>query len=548
MKKLKYGHIFFLILCLILTIKIQAQKPAFETGKHIPPPEARSKKNFSSTLIYSTPEEFLVADRMKHGQVYTSYDALTLKKKETFTLEIPTVSGGKEVDWIKRLFRAEETTSIYGYYNRKEDENIVYGKITDRNGKDIVKEKVLAKITASKRKYIGSLGQVFSKDKSKILIYREITSKESEQEEIELWLYDDQLNKIYKKKMSFPYANKQFYVQEYLVTNDGKVIVIAYYKASKEEIKADPDAKNTLNFKVFGVTADNEELDEIKITKKGNALSSAFGWVLDSGDIVFSGFYRESEGKKYQWGINGIYYVKVNTNNWEIETSHFNKIPKEDLTRIFQANAGNERQKRRVKKSVDDGAGLTAFYFSGLFYENDGSVKIIAQAEWMTRVCTTDPKTGAQNCTYVYYNMQIVEFDLDAEGNLTKTLLIPKKQVAGSPLFEGHLSLLSSSRTYFIFNDADLNFNEKKLAKHNGNKFYYPFGKGRKNRLVYTYVKKNGDAVKVAMIDNYKNNILIYPRDFIRVNDQTVITWGLIRKGKELLLVKLYLKEKEKKD
>lgn len=545
MKKLKSRSLIFFILCLNFTIGVYAQKPAYETGKHIPPPEARSKKNFSSKLIYSSSEEFLIADRMKNGQVYTSYSTTTLKKKETFTLEIPTVNGGKDVDWIKRLFRAEETTSIYGYYNRKEDENTVYGKITDRNGKDIVKEKVLAKISASKRKYIGSLGQVFSKDKSKILIYREVTSKESEQEEIELWLYDDQLNKIYKKKMSFPYANKQFYVQEYLVTNEGKVIVIAYYKASKDEIKADPDAKNTLNFKVFGVTADNEELDEIKITKKGNALSSAFGWVLDSGDIVFSGFYRESEGKKYQWGINGIYYVKVNTSNWEIETSHFNKIPKEDLTRIFQANAGNERQKRRVKKSVDDGAGLTSFYFSGIFYDNDGSVKIIAQAEWMTRVCTTDPKTGAQNCTYIYYNMQIVEFDLDAEGNLSKTLLIPKKQVAGTPMFEGHLALLSKSRTYFIFNDADVNFNEKKLAKHNGNKFYYPFGKGRKNRLVYTYVKKNGDAVKVAMTDNYKNNILIYPSEFIRVNDQSVITWGLIRKGKQLLLVKLYLKEKE---
>ena len=68
---------------------------------------------------------------MKNGQVYTSYDALTLKKKETFTLELPTVNGGKDVDWIRRIFRAEETTSIYGYYNRKDDENFVYGKITD---------------------------------------------------------------------------------------------------------------------------------------------------------------------------------------------------------------------------------------------------------------------------------------------------------------------------------------------------------------------------------------------------------------------------------
>lgn len=535
------------IILVVFGSNLNAQKPAYEIGKHTPPPEARKKKNYYSTLIASNDVEFLVSDRTKTGQVYTSYSTETLKKLETFTLDYPEVNG-KNANWVRRLFRTEETTLIYGYYDRSKDENTVYGKITNRAGKDIVKEKVLAKISASKKKYIGNLGQVISKDQSKILIYRELTSKESEQEEIELWLYDDQLEKIYKKKLTFPYKNKQFIVQEYLVTNEGKVIIIAYYAPSKDEVKADPDKKNELNFKVFGLTQDKEELEEIKISKKGSALSSAYGWVLDSGNIAFTGYYREGGEKKYRYGANGLYYVRVNTKNWEIEVSHFSKIPKEDLTRIFEANTYNERQKKRAKKEVDKGAGLTSFILRGIFPEPDGSVKIISQAEWITEVCTTDPKTGARTCHYVYHNYQIVEFDMDAEGNLVKTVLIPKQQSAGTPVFNGHVALVAANKTYFIYNDNNSNYNEKKVAKHKGDKFYYTFKGGGKNRLAYAYAKKTGEAVKYAMIDDYKKNILIFPYDFVRVDRTTVITWGKIRKGKELLLMKFYLKEKEKKE
>jgi hypothetical protein len=535
------------IFSLSISNQLKAQKPAYQIGKHIPPVEARHKRNYYSELIASTDEEFLIADRTKKGQVYTAYNTETLKKGGTFTLDYPQVNG-KDANWVKRIFRAEETTSLYGYYNRKDDENIVYGKITDRNGKEIVKEKVLAKISASKKKYIGRIGRVLSKDQSKILIYREVTAKESEQMEIDLWLYDDQLNKIYKKKMKFPYKNKQFSVQQYLLTDDGKVIIIAYYTPSKDQIKANPDSKNSLNFKVFGLTEDKEELDEIKISKKGSALSSAYGWVLDSGNIVFTGYFREGGEKKYRYGANGIYYVKVNTQTWEVETSHFNKISVDDLTRIFEANASNDRQKKRAKKAADNGAGLSSFTLCGIYYNNDGSLKIISQMEWVTQVCNTDPKTGITTCHYIYNNFQIVEFDLDSEGNIARTIVIPKKQIMGTPIYNGHIALMSGSRTYFIFNDADKNFDVKKLAKHNGDKFYYTFGGGKKTRLVYAYAKKKGAPAKIALIDNYKSNMLILPGEFVRVDQSTVITWGKLRKGKELLLVKFYLKSKKDQD
>ncbi len=175
-KQLQYLLLGFLLIH--LSIKLNAQIPAFEIGKHAPPPEAKKKKNYYSNLIASTEDEFLVADRTSKGQIYTAYNTATLKMKETFTLDYPQVQD-RDVDWVKRLFRTEETTSIYGYYNRKDDINTVYGRITSRNGKEIVKEKVLAKITASKKKYIGNLVRFCRRTRAKFSFIENLRLKKA---------------------------------------------------------------------------------------------------------------------------------------------------------------------------------------------------------------------------------------------------------------------------------------------------------------------------------------------------------------------------------
>ena len=95
------------IFILTVSVKLNAQKPAFETGKHIPPPEAKKKKNRYSRLYASTNDEFFVSDRIKDGSVVTTYNPLTLKKEGTFTLKNPEVNG-HDANWFKRYFNASD--------------------------------------------------------------------------------------------------------------------------------------------------------------------------------------------------------------------------------------------------------------------------------------------------------------------------------------------------------------------------------------------------------------------------------------------------------
>ncbi len=538
----------FILLCNIFTVF--SQKPVIQMGTHTPPDEAKKRRNTNSYLMGGSESEILVSDRAKGGSVITSYNSATLKKTGTFKLDYPEI-GKKDADWVRRLFHGDKITSVYGYYNKKEDENKIYGKITDRKNKTIKKETVLMTSSAKKRKNIGQLVTKYSNDNSKLLIFREPAGKKYENEKMEMVLFDEDLNKIFEKELSFPYKNRAISVQEIIVTNDGRVSIVAFWEATKDEIKDNPDLKGQFTFKIFGITEDNEELDEIEIKEKGYALSTCEAFINDdsANTVLLTGFYRDVKAdrkKRRNGGVNGIYYFKLNTNTWEIDLMKFNVIDEKTMTKLFLGNNTSERAKKKAKKAAEKGYGFGSLKLKNIFFNTDGSIKIISQVEYVVTVCTTDSK-GNRTCTDYYHNEQILEFNLDSDGDLVGSFVIPKSQVlANFYAFNGHIALKGGDKTFYIYNDADKNHNPKKVAKRGNNNFYYTFTGSKKSRLCYVTVDAKGKLSKSALAESWKKNILIYPYETVRLNAETVITWGRMRKSKELVLMKFSMKDGKK--
>ncbi len=516
------------------------QKPKTQIASHIPPDEA--KRRSYSTLIWSNESEFIISDRAKDGSFFTVYNGKTLKKTSHFRLDYPEIDG-RDADWVKRLFHEDNITSIYGYYNKKEDAVKVYGTIHDRKNKTIKKETVLMESYARKRKNIGSLSTIVSNDRSKILVFREPAGKKYEDEKMEMALYDNDLKKIWSKELSFPYKNRSINVQEILVTNEGQVSIIAFWSPSKEDVKEDPSLKDQIIFKLFGVTEDNDALEEIEISEGGKALSSCQGMIIDdlSNTIVFSGFYRDDKIKKRNnYSVNGIYYIKLNAASWKMDVIKFNVIEEKTLTEIIVGSNTSERAAIKAQKAVEKGYGISNLLLKGTYFYADGSIKMLSQVQYVVERCTTNPKTGTTTCNYYYHNNQIVEFNLSGEGDLNNTLIVPKTQVmVNSDHFNGHIMLMGTSKTYYLYNDNDANYNPKKMAKRNNNNFFYGFNGSKKSRLCYVYFDGKGKPVKMPMVDHWKQNIFIYPSEYVRLDDKTIVTWGKIRKGKELILMKI---------
>jgi hypothetical protein len=525
---------------------LKAQKPAFETGIHTPPPEVTTRYKNRYCPIFASATEVFVSDWTNDGVMLTAYDAQTLKKQRSFPLKDPKVNGYKP-DLYKWFFKGDDITSIYSIYNHK-DKNIVYGRKTNSDNKVLVDEKVLASFNASSKNNIGTVGIKSSDDKSKILIFREAPVKSSPEESIQLWLYDEQLESIYKKKLTFPYKNKQFAVQDYLVTNTGKVVIVATYTASKEEGS---------NYKLFGVNEGSEVLEEIKFIPEGKVLSAMYACILDSGrSLVCSGFCRDDN--KLQYGATGIYYTKINTNTWEQDITQFNKIPDEEMNNIFARGQSDEKVKGKVQKYVDKGFGIEHAVVKDIYYNKDGTIKIVARNESMQKQCRSD-QGGSMDCKYIYSNMEIIEFDLDAKARLTKMILVPKDQsnegrspedlattdVIDPPLYLGNIVLASPTKLYYVYNDNSKNSNKAETDRQQGNKFFASFYSPKNSNLVYACQSDKSDkTIKKIMGEPDPNSTLILCGSYVlNMPDGSVIVWGKADKSKEQILMRFYLKQ-----
>ncbi len=533
-----------LLLLMLFVIVVHAQKPSMKMYSHVPPEEAKKKKNFYSTLLMANDKEVLISDKTKKGSVITVYNAATMKKTSSFTLDIPEING-KNVDWVNRLIHSDKITSIYSHYNKKEDENTIYGKITDRKNKTIVKQKVLFQSSAKKRRKIGGMEVYYSPDNSKILILRVPITKRYENEKMEMVMYDQELNKLFEKELNFPYKNKSLGIQQILLTNNGDVSIIAFWEPSKEEINAEPDLKDQMTFKLFKVTENNDELEEIEIAEKGYALSTCQGVISNDtlNEIVYFGFYRDIKKgtkKRNQYGVNGVYYIKLDTDKWSINTMKFNVVDEKTIIKIFMGNATTEQAEKRAKKAASKGRGISSMKIKGIYYEMDGSIKIISQIEYVVEVCTTNPKTGQTTCSYHYHNNQIIVFSLNNSGDLENTGIVPKQQLlVNHSTFNGHIPLLYNDKIFFVYNDHDFNYNTKKLSKKNRNNYSFTFSGRKKSRLTCATMDAKGKVTKQPMVDSWKQNILVHPFEFIQINNSSIITWGKIRKSKELVLLKI---------
>lgn len=543
---------------------IQAQVPAFETGKHVPPEEAKKKKNRYSSLYASNNDLFFVADRINNGNIISIYNNKTLKKAGSFSLMNPTINS-KEVDWCNRFFNQDEVTSIYSLYDSKTNLNRVYGNVTHFDNKLVVKEKLLLSFEASKNKDIGDLRIVQSDDKTKFLVYRESLSKDGSNKTTTLWIYDDVLDLMYKKEISFPFPNKQLAVQKYLLTNAGKIFIIVYVEPGiegKQKVISN-------NFIIYSVEDESSEIKVIKIPFLGKNVSSAYSSLVDSGaHLVFTGLYCQEDNNR---GANGIYYVKINTKLWVNEIVSFKKIPEEELSKIFAGSHYSKSATRKARRFTKNGKGLKNYILKDVFFDSHGNVSIVAELEFFQQRCQENTKTGISLCRYYSFSKKIVSFPLDSTGNLVSTLLIPKKQVIidrpaviglgvityalsasviSPTIYLGHIALFGPNHSYFIYNDNDKNLNPEKIKQYHRNKFHYVFRDNKKSRLVYCYQSDSlGKSDKKAMTATYKSNIkILSDAEKLRLSDGSMIVWGKVRKSNELILMRFFLRDEDSQE
>ncbi|MBC7425928.1 MAG: hypothetical protein H7321_05280, partial [Bacteroidia bacterium] len=156
MKKYDFKVVLIALVLLIISNSTYGQKPKMQLIAHIPPAEAKSGKTKNSVLIGGDGDEIMIGDRADNGTIITCYNTKTLKYTSKFKVDQPQI-GKKDANWTKRIIKGDNILSIYGFYDKKENTNRVYGKVTNRKNKVLKKEQVLMSTESKKKKNVGQL-------------------------------------------------------------------------------------------------------------------------------------------------------------------------------------------------------------------------------------------------------------------------------------------------------------------------------------------------------------------------------------------------------
>lgn len=519
---------FSTILFIIFNLDLSAQKPTILIGNHKVPgnmekhdyhPEKQLNGYFlENRIIGSNTSSFFITTGTIVGQTIIQYDINTLEKINEFIITNPKVKG------VYTSFDYEINDEMLSIFTLKIEKKSPTMSLILREvslqGNSKVNEKILITTSSKGEKHneYYTFKIFHSQDKSKIMVEKS-NWVYNDETEIEFWVFDRTYNEIFKKKVSYPGLGKELIIKNHLITNDGSIITTANFKQSKT-IKG----KYDLNYlKLFRYKSAIGNLEEIKINPIGSFLETPTmknQVILNEKEnlLLVTGLYNSGSGNEDL----GIAYLSVDLNTWSIVTQKFNNIESSQSKEIL-----TNFEKTKIGKDY----GIENIFINNL-YSNDGTeLKVISEVSYRT---TEGGKNNNESISISHKN-QIVEFNLDKNGVLSRVVIIPKFQKEMNFAL-GYIPLCNSKYTVFIYNDNTKNFSDDSQDPF---KFEYKpmMMKSSINfsnsTLVYTFFDGTGKLIKKQVYDSQANDIVFLQATlptapiagFYRINDSSVIAW-----------------------
>lgn len=497
-------------------------------------------------------DEFLIVGRNRSGNehILTLVDAERMNVLKRFKARHVNLKKGSPTH--RYYVNQDQIINIYGFYNKSSNKYNVYGKIYNKSGKLIKRERLLYSYTAKKRRQVGQISVVASEDKSKFMLYRNPPDGRFEDEVLTLTLLDNDLEEIYDRKFE---VSKESYLADLIsvdVTNKGEALIVI------QEFQFTNNRKNKRvlgksEFKFFKLDKESDALDEIKIKNTEAKIYSAYVEINEkTNTAILTGMYNELQTtgssrsrRRASYGFNGVYLVSIDFKEWEISSEKFSNIPSSTLKEMATVNV-RERAKERKKSKLKDNISLGSYRLHDVLLRKDGKITIVLEKSYMIENCTTNPNTGVTTCTYTYYDMEIVQFDLDKDGELLNTYIIPKSQISRSSYYHGFKLIQNEEgELNYIFNDAFNNYNPKKQSSVR-DPFKYTFTSTQgyftkpKNLIAMVTIEPEKGKLVKKFITKEKKGIWLIPRSGIILNDKTIISPTRQKKAKGLVISSLF--------
>ncbi len=334
-----------------------------------------------------------------------------------------------------------------------------------------------------------------SANKKYVVFYSHIENK-SKADEIKITVFDENLKKVWKKTQKFPYRDKDLVIDDFLVSDEGKIFISTFYRDRRKKKDKEDDIQST--FKIFKVT--EGDFSEIAVTLKNKDKINEANLFLQpaTNDVYLGGFYSEY-GKKKR--VSGVFFGKIDIHSEAVElaTHKFSEEFMEGLA-----------TKKQIKK--DKGVSYSFDILKWITFD-DGSFSFIAEKLYTKTHQTYS--NGQWRTYYTYHSDEIIIPRFNTQGDLIHIEKIEKNFGSRAIIERSFAYIPYDGKIYLVFNDYKKRA-ERKEVKNSGIKKGSRYtdiciinqdGKVEKRKTIFT--NKEVDSFFVPSLSFSEGNKLV---------------------------------------
>lgn len=441
--------------------------------------------------------------------------------KRTHFIELKLENNGKSMYFDKVIYSDDEIYLFAKFINKKLDKIFLF--VQKVNKKTLMPSGQLTKVAETEYKGLlgGNFGEffyTFSRDTTKLLIYNTLPVEKGKPQQFGLTVFDQSINKLWDKKISLPYDDELFDVQDYTVDNDGNVHIVSvlYNEKRKEKRKGKPN----YSYQIFSIYNQGKEIKEYSIALEGKFITDMRMSVNNQKEIVCAGFYSN----KSSFNLEGTYNVKVDPQTKEITSKHMNEFGVDYLDEdVSEDEENNKSKKPKDNKKEKE---MYNYKLHEILFSEDGNSYLVAEQYYVVQYTTTtsDGKGGFRTTTsFHYYYNDIIVVRMSNDGKIVWVTKIPKSQSSANDggFYSSYVLAIINGKINFFFNDHADNINIVENQKPK------PLQTQRTNSImVRVELNDNGKQTKHGMFNTKDVSMIICPKVCKQISKDKLMIYG----------------------
>ena len=352
-----------------------------------------------------------------------------------------------------------------------------------------------------------------SSDSSKVMVFAEGPERKKENKKIFFTIFDNDLKKIWSKDTELPMLDKNCFIYDFDMSNEGKVYVAVkqYDKAvSRETIRRNSRKVPSYVYKMFIYDQKTPAPKEITFDLGDNFVHGTKIAFNKSGTVTVAGLYK----KKYSGNITGAFYANLDPVTGAIKNPKLVEFPTEMLTLVDKDNFGSD-------KTSDPGL-YDEFRIRAILTRANGSVDLVSEYYDVEEIVRNNNNGSGitfsvSRVDYLYYYGDVINTNIDKDGKATFTRLPKNQKFMNSEIFMGIKPFVYKDNLVILYNDDKDNV-DRDLSKKPDD-----IMKFKNSVFVAATIDMKGNLSREAIFSNDDDDYITLPRNTIKVTDNSYI-------------------------